>query len=134
MRAGTINDVMVPMPHSVGSEQTLAVAFELMQKHGIRHLPVRHGGRLVGVLSDRDLYFARAVDQKKFDQMTVESVYTAEPYCVSRETSVAEVTRKMAQDGLGCTLVTDGDKLIGIFTTTDACRLLATILDDKSSS
>ena len=133
MQLETIDDVMAPMPHSVGSEQTLAIAFELMQKHGIRHLPVRQGGKLVGVLSDRDLYFARAVDQKKFDEMTVENVYTAEPYCVARGTSVADVARQMAKDGLGCALVTEGDNLIGIFTTTDACRLLATILDKASA-
>ena len=42
-------------PHTIGREQSLAAAKQLMHKSHVRHLPVLHGGKLVGVLSERDL-------------------------------------------------------------------------------
>src|SRR5437879_4833811 len=55
MTTTTIRDYMTPAPHTIGVEQPLAVAAALMQAHHIRHLPVLHGGKLVGILSERDV-------------------------------------------------------------------------------
>lgn len=40
-----IEEVMVKAPHTIGQEQSLSVALELMREHNIRHLPVRQSGR-----------------------------------------------------------------------------------------
>ena len=47
--AKTIADFMTEFPHSIGQEQPLARAAEFMRKYNIRHLPVLHGGELMGV-------------------------------------------------------------------------------------
>ena len=45
----TISDRMTPTPHLIGAEQSLKAAHALMRSHDIRHLPVLHGGKLIGV-------------------------------------------------------------------------------------
>jgi acetoin utilization protein AcuB len=47
---------MTTSPHTVGQDQKLSQAHKIMRAHEIRHLPVLQGGKLVGVLSDRDLH------------------------------------------------------------------------------
>jgi acetoin utilization protein AcuB len=51
----TIQKYMTPMPHTIGSDQSLQKAHELMREFKIRHLPVLKGGKLVGILTDRDI-------------------------------------------------------------------------------
>jgi len=55
----TIQKYMTRALHTIGQEQTLDVAHTVMRQHGIRHLPVLEGGKLVGLLSQRDLHSSR---------------------------------------------------------------------------
>jgi acetoin utilization protein AcuB len=121
-----IEDVMVKTPHTIGQEQSLAVALELMREHGIRHLPVRHAGRIVGMLSERDINFTLRFEKADAAQVKVESAHTAEVFSVPPTTPLSEVAARMARERLGCALVEDEyGKLLGIFTAVDACQVLA---------
>ncbi|MCB9029773.1 MAG: CBS domain-containing protein [Deltaproteobacteria bacterium] len=121
-----VKDVMTACPHSIGPTQNLKVAKDMMLEHGIRHLPVLSHHRVVGVISHRDIYFATAVDQKPAEQIRIDTVYNEEPYTVTEDTPLVSVVDRMAKDGFGCAVVTDQHgELTGIFTTTDACRVLA---------
>jgi CBS domain-containing protein len=51
----TVQKYMTTAPHSIGTDQPLARAHEMMRSLDIRHLPVLSGGQLVGMLTDRDL-------------------------------------------------------------------------------
>ncbi len=129
-----IQAVMTPFPHSVGLNQSVKVARQLMREHSIRHLPVQNGGQLVGVISDRDVNFAIAFEHVDPETMLVSEAYTAEPYIIELTTPVYQVARRMADDHLGCALVTQRERLVGIFTAVDACRTLADLLlsdDDR---
>ena len=123
-----IQGVMTPFPHSVGIDQTVQVAKDLMSKHNIRHLPVQEGGRLVGIVSDRDINFALGFELKRDFELTVEDVYTPEPYVVELTMPLDKVATRMAADHIGCALITQNEKLVGIFTTVDACRHLGELL------
>ena len=48
MTAPKISDFMTASPHLIGAEQPLARAHDIMRKNDLRHLPVLHGGKLVG--------------------------------------------------------------------------------------
>lgn len=123
-----MRDVMHAIPHTVGAEQPLAVAKELMTKYGIRHLPVRSLGRIVGILSDRDVNFAIAVDGQKAENIQVKDACSQEPYTVAPTQQLSEVAAQMSESRLGCVLIMEGDNLLGIFTTVDACRVLSELL------
>jgi acetoin utilization protein AcuB len=125
---------MVTTPQTIGAEQTMDLAHRLMREHKFRHLPVLFGGKIVGVVSDRDLHTIetlRDVDPKK---VTVEDAMTLEPYCVAPETPLDEVVLTMAQHKYGCAIVQQNHKVVGIFTTVDACRAFADLLHTRLSN
>lgn len=96
-----------------------------MVTHHIRHLPVQEGGALVGILTDRDL--KRALDPgvglPPKQELFVGDVFVREAYVVDGGEPIDKVLEHMATHHIGSALVTKGDKLVGIFTATDACRL-----------
>lgn len=123
-KTATIANYMTPTPHTVGSEQTITFAQRLMQKHGIRHLPVLHGGQLDGIVSDRDLGMIAGLNEVNPDNTTVEEAMTQEAYTVDKATPLLHVLKEMLENKYGSAIVVEGDKIIGIFTTYDSLQLL----------
>jgi acetoin utilization protein AcuB len=126
-----IQKYMTTTPHSVGGDQTLATASKLMREHRIRHLPVLSGGKLRGVLTDRDLKLVATLRDVDPATLTVDEAMVEEPYTVAPDTPLDEVTRTMANDRIGCAIVTQNNKVVGIFTTVDACRALSELLETR---
>jgi CBS domain-containing protein len=58
----TLAEVMTPDPDTIGPDDTAAEALDMMRKRGYRHLPVVEGGRLIGMVSVRDLYATALVE------------------------------------------------------------------------
>jgi acetoin utilization protein AcuB len=123
-KTAPIADYMTPVPHTVGSEQTITFAQKLMEKHGIRHLPVLHGGELYGIVSDRDLGLIAGLNEVNPDKTTVEEAMTQEAYTVSKDTPLFAVLDAMLEHKYGSAIIVEGIKIIGIFTTHDALQLL----------
>lgn len=128
-----IQTVMTLVPHSIGKEQTLKQAKELMKKHEIRHLPVCEGGRILGVISERDIHSAVAIDQAYDYQLTVNDILMPEPYIVSPTTKLDQIAQQMAERHIGCAVVEVDGKPVGIFTAVDACRVLGQTLRNDTS-
>jgi len=63
--ATPIGEVMSAPVHSLDTEHTLQDAALLMSRHGIRHVPVNEGGRLVNVVSERDLFALQRLSLKQ---------------------------------------------------------------------
>ena len=124
-----VSEFMTKSPHSVGLEQTVQFAKERMQSLGIRHLPVLHGGELLGVLSDRDVSRIETLRGIEPQAVTIEDAMTPEPYVTTPDTSLQEVVRTMAEHKYGCAVVMEGSKIAGLLTTTDAMRILAEALE-----
>ncbi|MGZ6143601.1 MAG: CBS domain-containing protein, partial [Myxococcales bacterium] len=105
----------------------LVAAHRLMQAHRIRHLPVVYGGRLVGVVSERDLYLLETVKSVDPRREPVEEAMTAFPFTVPRGADLGDVARQMWQHRYGSALVVEDGVLLGIFTRADALRALSDI-------
>lgn len=123
--SATIAEHMTPMPHSVGAEQTLIKAIALMREFRVRHLPVLHGGQLVGMLSDRDVVLLEGLSAALDENMRVEEAMMTEPYAVASTCPLGEALSEMADRHLGAAVVMDGPRVVGIYTSTDAVRMLA---------
>lgn len=121
----TMRDVMTPQPHTIGRDQTLDVAHRKMLKHDIRHLPVLDDGRLVGMLTQRDLYFLETIAGVDMTNDIVEDAMTPDTYRVDPSESVDHVAAVMCERKLGSAVVVEDGQVTGIFTVTDALRLLA---------
>lgn len=123
-----IKEVMTPMPYTIGTEQTLKTVKSVMSKNKIRHLPVLNGGTITGVISERDIYFALALEDKNDSELKVTEVIYPELYTVSGDTSLAEVLEHMGKNKIGSTLIVEDDKVIGIYTAVDVCIKFADYL------
>jgi acetoin utilization protein AcuB len=116
---------MTPFPYVVHVDDSLLYAREVMVRHEVRHLPVKRGNALVGVLTDRDL--KRALDPDlglpPKDELFVRDVFRPHPYIVDSSEPLDNVLEHMAAEHIGSALVTKNGHLVGIFTATDACRV-----------
>jgi acetoin utilization protein AcuB len=119
---------MTASPHSVGSDQTIETAARMMAEHHIRHLPVLSGGRLRGILTDRDIKLIETFRDVDPTKMTVEEAMTEKPYTVSPEAPLDEVAETMAANKYGSAVIMQNEKVVGIFTTVDACDALCQLL------
>ena len=70
---------MIVDPVTVSPEQPIAAALEIMQRFHISGLPVTREGKLVGILTNRDLRFEKSLDRSVGDVMTRERLVTARP-------------------------------------------------------
>jgi acetoin utilization protein AcuB len=113
-RPPTLKTAMTPFPYSVDIDAPLFRAWELMQEHDVRHLPVTDGHRPVGMITDRDL--PAGVN------MTVRDLEIPEPYVVDLYTPIDNVLLTMARTHVDAVIVTRHGKLAGVFTMVDACR------------
>lgn len=124
----TVRNFMTSLPFTIGAEQPLKKAMELMQEHQIRHLPVLQAKQLVGVLTERDIAVAKSFQGSA--ELRVEGVMMPMSYAVSPDTPLEEVTLQMAQHKYGSAIVIEKNSVIGIFTAQDALRALSEILMD----
>jgi acetoin utilization protein AcuB len=111
----------------------MSVAHRLMREQHIRHLPVLHQGKLVGVVTDRDLRLVETLRDVDPTQVVVSEAMTPEPYVVSPDTQLDEVVSMMAAKKFGSAVISDNGKVVGIFTTVDACSALAELLTTRLS-
>jgi acetoin utilization protein AcuB len=123
-----IDAYMTASPHSIGRDQPLTIAHHRMREHRIRHLPVLDGGALVGVLTERDVALVTSMKEVDPALATVEDAMAADVYAVPPEAPLDEVARAMAEHRYGSAVVVSRDKVVGVFTTVDACRALAALL------
>lgn len=128
-----IQKYMTTSPHSIGPDQTLAKAHEMMKAHDIRHLPVLSGGRLVGMLTERDLNLIEAMEGVDAHKVTAEEAMSSVVYAVAPETPLDEVVGTMGQKKYGSAVVMQNNKVVGIFTTVDLCRTLVELLETRLS-
>jgi acetoin utilization protein AcuB len=124
---------MTPSPHTIGRGQTLSAALERMRAFDVRHLPVLDGGRIVGVLSQRDVLFVETLRDVEPSKVTVEDAMSTEVYAVSPQTALFDVVQEMHEHKYGCVVVVDGAHVVGIFTSIDALRALAGLLGPSRS-
>ena len=121
----TIKKYMTKSPHTIGADQTLEFASEKMGKHRIRHLPVLKGGKLLGIISDRDIRLVEALESVDPSFLIVQDVMVTDVYAVTPDTPLKTVASKMASKKYGSAVVMEKDKVVGIFTTIDALKALA---------
>jgi len=116
--------VMTPLPATLRVTNTLAEARAEMERLHIRHLPVvDDDGTPLGMISDRDLAIAEAIAGHG-SSITVGLIGTEEPYVVAPRSDLGPVLLDLAAQQIGSAMVVDDGVLVGIITTTDACRLL----------
>lgn len=107
----------------------MSQAHAMMRTYQIRHLPVLEAGKLVGIVSDRDLHLIETLPGSDPDEVTVDEAMTEDVYAVGIDDPVDAVTERMAEHKYGCAVVVDPwGGVEGIFTTVDAMQALVDVL------
>jgi len=122
----TVRDVMVTDLVTIGPEATARAAWKLMRDGRFRHLPVLKAGRLVGILSDRDLrpvLLSPSLARVRVADLMSEEISTVRPGAPVEDAASLLVTKK-----IGCLPVLDGERLVGIVTETDLLAVLVEVL------
>jgi len=123
-----VRDLMKAPVQSVERTDTMGKALQMMKQHGIRHLPVLEDGKVIGILSDRDL---RSPDIPGrwhaipwSDSIAVEWVMSAPVLTLSPNASIPEAASLMHAERIDCAPVLEEEKLIGIITSSDLLEIL----------
>ena len=132
-----VADIMKSNPVTVTPRNAIRTAINLMREGGYRRLPVVDRGRLVGIITDRDLRRAanspfvvreQWYDNFILDHIEVGSCMTPNPLTIEPTVPIADATRIMRNHKIGgLPVVTDG-QLVGIITETDLLDFLIELL------
>jgi acetoin utilization protein AcuB len=124
-----VKEVMRSPVTVVQAGATLGEADQLLQSRGFRHLPVVDQGRLVGVLTDRDIRFATSslgkAPRSASDPLTL--AMSSPPLTADPLDPVEDAARIMREHKIGCLPVVDGSQLVGILTGMDLLDALMTL-------
>ena len=128
-RSMVVRDRMSRRVTTVRPEARLSEAAQLMRARRIRHLPVvDRAGRLVGMVTDRDLrqaLFAPAVQAEAEDVLevleglSVGDIMTRGVVSIRAATSIRDAARLMYERKLGALPVVERERLVGLLTETD---------------
>ncbi len=122
MRDIAINRIMTTNPVAVRAEDSVTTAKNLLQSHGIHHLPVVEDGILVGILSSSDflkLYVLRD-REKALAAIKVSQIMEAEPVTLDVFADLVDVAAKLSEGGFHALPVVEADNaLVGIVTSSD---------------
>jgi acetoin utilization protein AcuB len=131
-----VQAIMTQPAMTVGVEMPVLEAQRLMASHRIRHLPVTRGGRLMGIVTDRDIRLnlpspATSLSIWEINyllaRLTVESVMRNTVITVDPHREAAEAAQIMVDHKIGALPVVDGGVIVGIVTETDMLRAFATM-------
>lgn len=117
-----VREVMTKQPTTVEPDATLGEVATLMKQEDCGSIPVVEGGRLVGIVTDRDIVvrgIAAGVDPKT---QRVSKVMSSDPITIGPDADITDAEKKMAERQIRRLPVVDGGKLVGIIVTAQIAR------------
>lgn len=126
-----VGAVMTSFPYFIEIDADIPTIEKLMTQHHIRHLPVQENGQLVGIVTERDLYYRikRSAPAQEKAGLTARDLMIEQPYVVGFNTPLSECATEMARRRIGSAIVVRRGKLAGIISAIDICRMFAEYLD-----
>lgn len=130
-----VRDVMTRDVLTLGRNDTLRTADDVMRLGRIRHLPiVEDDGSLAGIVSQRDLFHGGLIKAlgygthargRALESLVVKEAMRTEVVTASPDTELRQAARLMLEKKIGCLIVVEGEKIAGILTESDFVRLAA---------
>jgi CBS domain-containing membrane protein len=135
-KQGVVREIMMGSPVTLKPEDTLDLANDVISLGRIRHIPVVDDGRLVGLLSERDLVGAAASQifglklknkSALLKSVVIKEIMKKKVVTVSPDTLIKDVAHLMADKKIGCVLVVAAGALVGLVTTTDILKYVESL-------
>lgn len=134
-----VRDLMQREVATLRASDHLDLASDIMQLGRIRHLPVEDDGKVVGVVSQRDLFraaissvlqFRPTAEREWLAKIAVTEIMASPVRSVTPETPVREAAALMADLRIGCLPVVEGEQLVGLLSESDILRYIARGADE----
>jgi len=138
----TVRDLMTAPVVTLDADEDLGVADTVMQLKRIRHLPVLQAGKLVGLVTHRDILRAQVSSTAGLSpreavvlerRVKASNVMATDVQTTTPDTPILEAARTMRQKQLGCLPVVAEGQLVGIITEADFLDLTVRILENLPS-
>jgi acetoin utilization protein AcuB len=127
----TVQKFMTYNPITINISQTLSEAQNLMKEKQIRHLPIMDQQKIVGIISDRDVKLVLSFALPAPNSLKIRDIVHSPVYTVHPETPIDQVVDEMAAKHIGCAVVADNHKIVGIFTVLDALKAVSDICHQR---
>ncbi len=123
-----VKEVMVKEVATLDVNDELSLANDIMRLGRIRHLPVVDGARLVGIVSERDLFrsslahalgYGGQTPREVMKNLHIKDIMVREMVTISPELDLQQAVKMMVDNKIGCLPVVDHDRLVGLITETD---------------
>lgn len=127
-----VKDVMVRDVATLDIDDELSLANDIMKLGRIRHLPVVSGKKLVGILSERDLFRSSLVEaigheptktREFMKAIRIQDIMVKNLITLAPEADIREAVKLMLTHKIGCIPVVAKEELLGLITETDILRL-----------
>ncbi|MGD2036612.1 MAG: CBS and ACT domain-containing protein [Desulfobacterales bacterium] len=122
---------------TIDADDSMEDAMGLLKEHGIRRLPVMKNGKLVGIVTDRDLKNASASDATTLEihellylltKVKVKDIMTKDPITVPPDYTVEETAQVLLESKIsGAPVVDENGEVVGIITQSDLFRVLMSL-------
>jgi CBS domain-containing protein len=122
---------MAQNPATLDRNETVDLADSIMNLGRIRHMPVVDDGKVVGILSQRDLFrsalivalgFGRRTTSALIKTIKIKEIMTEHVITITPDVAAKDAARLMIDKKIGCLPVVENEKLIGLITETDILR------------
>jgi CBS domain-containing protein len=120
--AKNVRETMTENPRAMSTSDPVVNAARLMREDHVGSLPVVDEGRLVGMITDRDIAMRVVAEGAEVETTQVGSVYTPEPVTVAPDANLDEALRLMARHQIRRLPVVEGSVLVGIVSQADIAR------------
>ncbi len=137
-----VSELMTPNPITIAHHQTVGKAMELMARHDIRRLPVTKDGKLVGIISDRDLRqmggrpslkLPKSDQDDAYLQLPVEEAMTLNVITIREHQTVQDAITSMVKHKISGLPVVDREgALVGILSEQDVLKYCLSILEREA--
>jgi CBS domain-containing protein len=130
-KEGNVREIMMGSPVTLKPDDTLDLANDVISLGRIRHIPVVEDGRLIGLITERDLIGAAAshifgLKQKSksalLKSVLIKEVMKKRIVTVEPDMPIKNAAQLMANKKVGCVPVVSDGALVGLVTTTDILR------------
>lgn len=130
-----VEDVMSTDVFTLGRNDTLSIADDLMKQQRIRHLPVLDAdGALCGILSQRDLFrgmllrslgYGERAAQKMLDSLSIKDAMHEDVVTITAKSTLSDAANLMLSKKIGCLPVVEGERLVGMISEADFLKQFA---------
>jgi CBS domain-containing protein len=117
--AKNIRDAMTEDPRSIGASESVVEAARLMRDEHIGSLPVTEGGRLIGMITDRDLTTRVVAEAAVPETTSVGDVYSRDLISVEPNNDLEEALQLMARHQVRRLPVVENGRLVGMVAQAD---------------